>query len=201
MIELNLNGYTDIPNSKVANIATYLEMVGRPALRPVPDTGLTLTAMSQPDLARYKAIFKAIGEEWLWFSRLTMSDEELGKAINNPAIEIFTVQKDGADIGLLEIELGDGETMELGYFGLAESAIGTGAGRFMMDYAIRRVFDHHGAKRFFVHTCTMDSPQALAFYIRSGFVPYKRAIEVADDPRLSGHIARDKGQHHPIIGD
>ena len=130
-----------------------------------------------------------------------MSDEELGKTINNPAIEIFTVQKDDTDIGLLEIELGDGENMELGYFGLAETAVGTGAGRFLMDQTIRRVFDHHGAKRLFVHTCTMDSPQALAFYIRSGFIPYKRAIEVADDPRLSGHVARDKAQHHPIIGD
>ena len=201
MIELNLNGYTDIPNGKVANIATYLEMVGRPPLRPVPDTGLTLSPMSPPDLTRYKAIFKAVGEDWLWFSRLTMSDEELSKTINNPAVEIFTVQKNDTDIGLLEIELGDRKTMELGYFGLAENTVGTGAGRFMMDQAIRRVFDHHGAKRFDVHTCTMDSPQALAFYIRSGFIPYKRAIEVADDPRLSGHVARDKAQHHPIIGD
>ena len=199
MIELNLNGYTDIPNGKVANIATYLEIVGRPPLRPVPETGLTLSAMSPPDLARYKAIFKAVGEDWLWFSRLTISDEELEKIINKPAVEIFTVQKEGVDIGLLELELNDGDTIELGYFGLAESAVGTGAGRFMMDQAIRRVFDHHRAKRFDVHTCTMDSPQALAFYMRSGFVPYKRAIEVADDPRLSGHIAKDKGLHHPVI--
>lgn len=201
MIELNLNGYTDIPKGKVANIATYLEMVGRPALRPVPDTSLTLSAMSPPDLTRYKALFKAVGEDWLWFSRLTMSDETLEKTINNPAIEIFAVQKEGVDIGLLEIELGDGDTMELGYFGLAESAVGTGAGRFMMDQAIRRVFDHHGAKRFFVHTCTMDSPQALSFYMRSGFIPFKRAIEIDDDPRLSGHISKDKAKHHPIIGD
>ena len=200
MIELNLNGYTDIPNGKVANIATYLEIVGRPPLRPVPEAGLTLNAMSPPELTRYKAIFKAVGEDWLWFSRLTISDEELEKIINKPTVEIFTVQKEGVDIGLLELELNDGDTIELGYFGLTENAVGTGAGRFMMDQAIRRVFDHHGAKRFDVHTCTMDSPQALAFYMRSGFIPYKRAIEVADDPRLSGHISKDKGLHHPLIG-
>ncbi|MEP1442231.1 MAG: GNAT family N-acetyltransferase [Hyphomicrobiales bacterium] len=201
MIELNLNGFTDLPQGKVANIATYLEMVGRPALRPVPETGLTISHMSPPELLRYKALFKAVGDDWLWFSRLFLSDEELEKTINNPAFEIFVLQKEGIDIGLLEIDLKDGDTMELAYFGLTENAVGTGAGRFMMDYAIRRTFDHHGAKRFDVHTCTMDSPQALPFYIRSGFVPYKRAIEVDDDPRLSGHIARNKAPHHPIIDD
>lgn len=199
MIELNLDGYTDIPNGKVANIATYLEMVERPPLRPVPENDFTMDVMSPPDLTRYKALFKTVGEEWLWFSRLTISDDELQETINNPSFEIFALQHNDKDIGLLEIDLNDGESMELAYFGLADDAIGTGAGRFMMDYAIRRAFDHHEAKRFEVHTCTMDSPQALAFYMRSGFVPYKRAIEIADDPRVSGHIARDKGKHHPVI--
>ena len=199
MTKLNLNGYTDLPAGKVANIATYLEIVGRPAPRSVPANNFVLEHMTSPDLERYKAIFKAVGEEWLWFSRLTISDEELSVLINNPADEIFILQKDGQDVGLLEIETRDGQDMELGYFGLTASTVGTGAGRFLMDQAIRRVFDHHGAKRFEVHTCTMDSPQALAFYMRSGFVPYKRAIEVADDPRISGDISMDKGKHHPVI--
>lgn len=199
MIELNLNGYTDIPNGKVANIATYLEICAHPGFRPADGDGLTLFHMEKPDVARYHALFKAIGEDWLWFSRLTMDIATLEATISRPEFEIFIAQKSDEDFGLLELDIRDPGNIELAYFGLAADAVGTGAGRWLMNTAIARVFEHHKASRFFVHTCTMDSPQALAFYMRSGFKPYKRAVEIADDPRLTGHIPRDKGSYHPII--
>lgn len=199
MIELNLDGYTDIPNGKVANIATYLEMKQRPPTRKDHTKGLTLDQMVEPDVERYFNIFKAVGEEWLWFSRLAMDKQALKTAISTPGFEIFFPQKDGQDIGLLELDIRDKTNIELAYFGLSKKAVGTGAGRWLMNAAIKRAFDHHQTKRLFVHTCTMDSPQALTFYQRSGFIPYKRAIEIADDPRLTGHIPCDKGKHHPVI--
>lgn len=199
MIPLNLNGYTDIPNGTVANIVTYLEMTAKPPLHPRNISGLHLDLMSPPDFNRYQKIFRTVGEDWLWFSRLAMQPAVLESVINTPGFEIFVLQKDGQDIGLLELDTGEKDTVELGYFGLAAEAVGTGAGRWLINAAITRVFDYHKANRFFLHTCTMDSPQALAFYMRSGFTPYKRAIEIAPDPRLTGFIDRDKGKHHPII--
>ena len=53
--------------------------------------------------------------------------------------------------------------------------------------------------RFWVHTCTLDHPAALAFYQRSGFTVFKRGVEVDDDPRLTGKLRRDSVEHHPII--
>ena len=53
--------------------------------------------------------------------------------------------------------------------------------------------------RFHVHTCSLDSPAALAFYIRSGFTPYARQVEVADDPRLTGALPRDAAPQVPIL--
>lgn len=199
MIELNLNGYTDIPHGKVANIATYLEMTDCPPLKADHTNDLKLDHMAEPKEARYIKILKAVGEEWLWFSRLAMDRKTLLKAINTPEFEIFIAHKDANDIGLLELDVRDKNNIEITYFGLVSETVGTGAGRWLMNAAITRAFDHHKTKRLFVHTCTMDSPQALAFYQRSGFMPYKRAVEIADDPRLSGHISRDKGRHHPII--
>ena len=199
MIELNLNGYTDIPHGKVANIATYLEMTDCPPLKADHTNDLKLDHMAEPKEARYIKILKAVGEEWLWFSRLAMDRKTLLKAINTPEFEIFIAHKDANDIGLLELDVRDKNNIEVSYFGLVSEAVGTGAGRWLMNAAITRAFDHHKTKRLFVHTCTLDSPQALAFYQRSGFIPYKRAVEIADDPRLSGHISRDKGRHHPII--
>lgn len=57
----------------------------------------------------------------------------------------------------------------------------------------------HPIRRFWVHTCTMDHPGALAFYIRSGFVPFKRQIEIADDPRLTGTLSASAAPEVPII--
>ena len=64
----------------------------------------------------------------------------------------------------------------------------------------RRFMPNVQTRRFWVHTCTGDSPQAIGFYTSCGFTPYKRAIEVADDPRLSGLLGRDKAPHVPVLG-
>jgi hypothetical protein len=44
----------------------------------------------------------------------------------------------------------------------------------------------------------MDHPNALGFYIRSGFVPFRRQIEVAPDPRLDG-ISMASRDHVPVL--
>ena len=54
-------------------------------------------------------------------------------------------------------------------------------------------------ERLFVHTCSLDHPAALPFYVRSGFAPYKRAIEVADDPRLTGRLPRGAAPQVPFL--
>jgi hypothetical protein len=69
----------------------------------------------------------------------------------------------------------------------------------MMNRAIERAWSMP-IRRFWVHTCTLDHTAALSFYIRSGFVPFKRQIEVFDDPRLTGVLSSSAGPDVPIIG-
>ena len=54
-------------------------------------------------------------------------------------------------------------------------------------------------RRFWVHTCTLDHPAALAFYQRSGFRPFRRTIEIEDDPRTSGILPRTAAPHAPYL--
>ena len=54
-------------------------------------------------------------------------------------------------------------------------------------------------ERFWVHTCTFDHPNALGFYQKAGFKPYAFMVEVADDPRFTGHLPRDAAPHIPLI--
>jgi GNAT superfamily N-acetyltransferase len=76
--------------------------------------------------------------------------------------------------------------------------LGTGAGRFLMNMAIRLAWEKP-ISRFHVHTCTLDHPEALEFYKRSGFTPYRQQIEIEDDPRLAGQLPMDAGKRVPII--
>jgi len=68
----------------------------------------------------------------------------------------------------------------------------------LLAHCLPLAWEHH-PQRVWLHTCTSDHPSALAFYQKIGFVPYKRAIEVADDPRLNGEMPRTAAPHVPIL--
>lgn len=203
MTLLNMNGYTDLPDTKIAVVTTYLEMTAAPdaleAPRKSPD-GVSLERFQGADTDRFLELFRKVGEEWLWFSRLLMPRDELAATLSKSSSEIYIVRKDGVDAGLLELDFADPLNVELVYFGLVREATGHGLGRWLMQQALWRVWSRPQTKRFFVHTCTGDSPVALGFYQASGFRPYKRAVEVIDDPRLSGHLPETAAPHVPMLG-
>ncbi|MHB2165846.1 GNAT family N-acetyltransferase [Alsobacter sp. R-9] len=186
------DGYLAVPPGKIASVVTFLEMAAPPAPRgrPAPE-GLRLDRLGPGDAARYRAIYRVIGERWVWFSRLALSEAELSALLADERIEAYALASPDGDVGLLEIDRRDrDDEAELVYFGLAEPMIGKGAGRWMMDRAIAIAFARP-IRRFWLHTCTLDHPGAIPFYRRSGFVPYRMAVEIADDPRAQGLVAPD----------
>jgi GNAT superfamily N-acetyltransferase len=195
---LNLDGYTDLPPGKIAAIVTYLEMRSPPpSLRIDVQKGWALQSLNK-DRDRYRTLYRRVGEPWLWFSRVVMPDQELADILDDPKVEAYALHDGKDDIGLLELDFRHGNEVELAFLGLIPGEIGRGAGRFLMTEAIRRAFAQP-IDRFFVHTCSLDHPAALTFYIRSGFTPYRRAIEVADDPRLQGFLPRDCAPQVPVL--
>jgi len=191
-------GFHDVPRGHVATIVTHLEMTARPTPRALPQTDLTLVRHSKVDVEWYRAIFRAVGQDWLWFSRLRLSPTDLSEIINHTQVEIWSVAKNGQDLGLLELDFREEKTCELAFFGLVPKAIGQGAGRLMMETALSRAFSRP-ITRLHVHTCTLDSPQSLAFYQRSGFTPVAQQIEIAPDPRIMGEMSRNCAPHIPYL--
>ncbi len=199
-ITLTLNGTTDLPPGKMAAIVTSLEMLVRPTPRPDPSgcEGLALERIDPADIDRYLAIYRTLGERWMWFSRLVMPRAEVAAILADDAVEAHAIRKDGRDTGLLELDWRVSGTCELAFFGLYEPLIGTGAGRWLMNRAIAMAWAKP-ISRFWVHTCSFDHPAAPSFYQRSGFVPFKISVEVADDPRKTGHLAVTAVAHVPVI--
>lgn len=199
-VTLNLDGYTDIPPGKMAAVVTYLDMTSPapPKFDPPGTEQLSLERIRPDDVARYLVIYRTLGERWMWFSRLVMAREVLAAILGHPAVEAYAVMRNGVDCGLLELDLREAAACEIAFFGLYEAEVGSGAGRWLMKRALEMAWAD-GVARVWVHTCTFDHPGAVAFYRRSGFVPYRTAIEICDDPRLNGKMRRDAAPHVVVI--
>ncbi len=193
------DGYTDLPHGKIASVVTYLAMSKPPSGPGVSGkTEWSLERHSKPDAQWYRRLFQEVGGDWLWFSRLQLSDEALCATIHDPAVEIFSFLIDGAEKGILELDRREVPDVEIAFIGLMPEAIGCGAGKFLLDQAIRLAWSGE-PRRVLVHTCTLDHSRALPLYRAAGFVPYRRALEVADDPRLDGTLPRTTAPHIPLI--
>ena len=200
MPELELpNGYYQLPSGKLANIAHRLEMRALPKrdLAVFP-SDLVLEPAAKADPEGYRALFRSIGKDLLWFSRLIMSDEKLLSTLSDPGTESFELKRGGSVIGILELSFREMPECELSFFGLIPSEVGSGLGRILIDESIRRAFEKP-ISRFWLSTCTLDHPKALGFYRKAGFTPYARFVEVHDDPRLQGKLPLDAAPQIPLL--
>ncbi len=105
---------------------------------------------------------------------------------------------DGRDEGLLELDFRVPGECELAFFGVTPALVGHGAGRWLMNRAVALAWSRP-IRRFWVHTCALDAPEALPFYLRSGFAPYARKVEVYDDPRLTGVLPTTAAPQVPMV--
>ncbi len=194
------NGYYVLPRGMLANFCVYLEMSApslAPAEPPVPE-GLTLEPLTGNDAVRYQALFRAVGERWLWAGNIAKSPEEIAVMLDVPGMETWVVAGQPGDLGLLQLETTAERGAELVYFGVVPEAIGMGLGRWLIEVAIARAFAKP-AHRLWLHTCNFDHPDALAFYRRAGFRIYATGFEVMDDPRVCGLLPPDAAPHVPLM--
>jgi GNAT superfamily N-acetyltransferase len=191
--------FTVLSPGHIGAVITHLEMHALPRLSPDPaDTPCELRHVPEPDLDWYRSLYRTVGENWLWFSRLTLDDTALAKLIHDPAILVHALHHNGREAGMLELDARRFPDVEISFLGVVEDLIGKGAGRFLLNRALE-ISWARSPRRVTVHTCTLDHPRALGFYLRSGFMPYARSVEVADDPRLHGILARSAAPHVPVM--
>jgi GNAT superfamily N-acetyltransferase len=191
--------FTMLAPGQIGAVITHLEMYARPQLAPEPAASpYQLRHVPRPDLAWYRGLYRAVGENWLWFSRLTLDDAALAKLIHDPAIQVHALLHNGREAGMLELDARRFPDVEISFLGVVEELIGKGAGRLLLNRALE-ISWARSPRRVTVHTCTLDHPRALGFYLRNGFIPYARSVEIADDPRLHGILARSAAPHIPVV--
>jgi GNAT superfamily N-acetyltransferase len=196
-------GFHALAPGDLAAVVTALEMRAPPPslkrLVPEADVPLQLVRWKVPDPAKYRMLFRRVGGRWLWWSRLALDDAGLAAIIQNAEVELYAVaDRAGVEVGMLELDFRKGGEAEIAFLGLIPGAIGKGFGKWLMRRALQLAWGRKDMARVWVHTCTLDGPQALPFYIGQGFVPYARFVEVFPDPRAAG-LLDGEAPYVPIL--
>jgi ribosomal protein S18 acetylase RimI-like enzyme len=190
--------YEPVRDGELAAVVTYLEMTEPPGAE-VPQSTLRLRRVAEPDPDQYRALFRKVGSNWLWFSRLAMSDQELEAILGDSKLQLYEVAAVEPVVGMLELDFRIGGECEIAFIGLVPELAGQGHGRWLLAEALRIAW-RDGISRVHVHTCTLDHPAALSAYRRAGFTAYKRAVERFPDPRLLGILPPDCAPQVPLVG-
>lgn len=161
----------------------YLEMTDPSDLRPSksrpPDLEIRRAEIPSPELNRF--LYTAVGGGWYWIDRLGWSFDRWVEWLSRPEVETWVASMRGTPAGYFELERQPGEAVELAYIGLLPQFIAQGIGGALLTAAVGRAWEL-GAKRVWVHTCSLDHPRALEAYRRRGFRLYREETLTQDLP-------------------
>jgi GNAT superfamily N-acetyltransferase len=185
------------PAGQIRTVTTSLEMLERPTrpLRPPPPGKLTLLRADPPTVAFYRFLYDTVGVNALWFVRRRLSDAELARIIEDPAVEIYVIFVSGTPAGYVELDFRDPADVEVAYLGVLPEFIGRGFGAYLLDWGIGTAWTRAATRRLWIHTCNWDHPRALQAYQKAGFVAFRQEETLEPDPRLDGTYPRD--HRHP----
>jgi GNAT superfamily N-acetyltransferase len=159
---------------RVDVVRTYLTLDDRAQLRPKaftdPDARVERRAPCPVPL--YRRLYKEVGEPWYWHDRLEWSDEELSRYLALPNVGVWELFVGERSAGYFELLRHDDDSVEIAYFGLISNFMARGLGGPLLTRAVEEAWAM-GARRVWLHTCTLDSERALPTYKARGFREYK----------------------------
>ncbi|MBP6031225.1 MAG: GNAT family N-acetyltransferase [Sphingobium sp.] len=189
-----------LKTGEVAAIVTRFEMTQRPKPAPLLSSPLRLARWKEPEPDKYRILFRRVGEHWLWYSRLVMSDHALRATIRNPLVEVHAVlDPKGIEVGLLELDFRHHGLCIIAFLGLVPQLTGQGLGPWLLSQALSLAW-RKGVTKISVQTYSLDDPRAISLYIKAGFAAIHRSIDIFPDPRLSGLLPMSAAHHVPVVG-
>ena len=128
----------------------------------------------KPDFQLNKFFYKQVGKKHRWIDRLSWTDEKWINFISNKNLETYVISESEDLIGFFELLFNPNlNETEISYFGLLEEYIGKGIGGYALSEAIKKSFEKN-IKRVWLHTCTLDHPNALKNYIARGMKVFRK---------------------------
>jgi GNAT superfamily N-acetyltransferase len=161
---------------------TYLQLTEpeqfRPAGAAFPE--IAIAPVSAPSAELYRHCYRTVGAGYRWRDRWDWTDAQIRAHLADPAITLYVARR-GADLaGFYELRrVAEDHSVEVAYFGLVPGEMGRGLGKHLLTWAVRDAWAM-GPRRVWLHTCTLDHPNALPNYLARGFRPYKSEVYDVD---------------------
>ena len=153
---------------------TYLEMNRREDLQPAPapDANARVEQVVGCPASFYRYLYIEVGRSHHWVDRAAWTDQQISSHLANRRLSLWVLYVDGAPAGYFELLAHSDDAVELAYFGLLPEFTGRGLGKYLLTVAAERAWTS-GARRVWLHTCTLDDPAALPNYLARGFRPFR----------------------------
>jgi GNAT superfamily N-acetyltransferase len=162
---------------------TYLELSRREDLvgASSPDPRLRLERVEQCPASFHRYLYAEVGRAYHWVDRLGWTNEETLAYLASPTVTLWVLYFSGAPAGYFELKRYEDGSVEIAYFGLLPEFTRRGFGKHLLTEAVTQAWAQ-GARRVWLHTCTLDDAAALPNYVARGFRPFKTEGYVADVP-------------------
>jgi GNAT superfamily N-acetyltransferase len=158
-------------------VRTYLELRSRAQLRSstVTPSGAEARFVRRDRISveAYRRLYGDVGKRWHWHDRDAWTDERLAHHLARREITVWECLLGRDSAGYFELDRHDDGSVEIAYFGLRPEFIGRGLGKAMLTRAAEEAWAL-GARRVWLHTCTLDSEHALPNYRARGFTEFRQ---------------------------
>lgn len=162
---------------------TYLELL-RPAdlaAAPSADPRLRLERVEECPASFHRYLYAEVGRAYHWVDRRGWTDQQILAYLASPTVSLWVLYFSGAPAGYFELMRHEDGSVEIAYFGLLPEFTRRGFGKHLLTEAVKQAWAQ-GARRVWLHTCTLDDPAALPNYVARGFRPFKTEGYVTEVP-------------------
>ena len=141
-----------------------------------PNNKCELLKINPPDFQINKFFYKQIGSDHRWIDRLVWDDQKWVSYVSNPNVKTYVLKENDDLVGYFEQIINQEKNdCEIAYFGILEEFFSKGYGGYLLSEAIKLGFQSN-VKRVWVHTCSLDHPNAILNYKSRGMQVFKNEI-------------------------
>ena len=169
--------------ARLTTTVTYLEMTDASELvgGRVDDPRVSVVEVGACTNSFYLYLYTEVGRQYHWVERRRWAPEKLAAVLADPNVRLWVLYFDGCPAGYFELARDAEDGVEVAYFGLLPEFLGRGLGKTLLTSAVEQAWAlEPRPARVWLHTCTLDAPQALPNYQARGFRPYKTDEEIIE---------------------
>ncbi len=175
MVQRRLALLLPIPGPRMNAVTIYyLEMLDAGAVIAAPQPeALSVCEAEIKDYRLNRFLYQYVGEPWQWTDKLDSTDKQWRNWAESDEVRTWVAYCRGSIAGYYELHQQADNNVEIAYFGLAQTFFGRGFGGYLLTHALQSAWAWDNTQRVWLHTCSLDHPNALRNYQSRGLKVFK----------------------------